>query len=429
VTTTINTTAPVFRRAPQRRWPLLLAVGGIAVLVATGAAVGSLVGGSPGRGKANATSQIHHVKVSDPVVLPAGYGSPVALTVDRSTNTVWFLDANSSSEAIFQWNPASEQLHQFIIGSPSSLPYGIQAGMAVDPSGNVWVGIDSTLIEWKASTATTVDIPLPSAPLDSQLVGGPGGVNGVPSLYSTHAISGLVVDGSGDIAISRAFSTALLFYNPTTATFSSLSLPGNGVPTGISSVTTGGVAVASSGTHSVDIVNPSQSAVTQLPSATAYRVACDHGFCAVPANLTAIQILSPPTTGSELSSSTSQNGWSMRSVGVSATAGAGGKLQVGSEASPLASGKVIVPTTAGFAVVNATSGATTQYPFAASACPKSDRMAIGNVIVGKNADGANSSSSSCRPVPQQYVVDGSGNVWFTTNGGTGEILEMSAGSF
>lgn len=408
-------------RPHRSRWTLAVVLTALAmigvglvsfVLVSTGGA-----GGGHRRGTRTVAATI-----GDPVQLPAGYGTPEALTANGTRPGVWFLDADATSESVFFMDPTTGHLSQWSFANASDpLSYGIQAGIAVAPSGTVWLGIDKTLVRLDPSTGTLQRIALPTVPTDASLQGGPGGIGNVPRIFSTHSVTSIAAEADGDVAITTSWSTAILVYDPTTGAFSMDVLPGTSVPTAVTATPDGELIASSPRTKAVDAIDPD--GTVHQTTQYAYALRCRSGTCATSTGGHQATVLrdggdrgGTAQSSAATSGATAAPTFTKQAVQVAGPV----QFQVGTAPTPIAGGSMIAPTTNGFAVVDPTTGTTSAYTLPTSRCTSQP---------GPAGTTTPPTTGTCQAAPTGYVVDTAGNIWYTANFGTANVYELAVGDY
>ena len=355
------------------------------------------------------TRPVTVLKISDPVDIP-GYGRPIALAADPTRAGVWFLDASATDESIFFWNPSTSSLRKYSFGTDASLPFGSQAALTVDSSGVVWAGIGDTLLRLDPQNGLITRIAIPAVPSNTVLHGGPGGGPGEPPpLFDSHAVQALAMNRVGTLAIAMSFSTSVFLYDTTNQTFSNVALPDGDVPNDLSSLPNGTFVVAASSTHGVDFVTPDHS-VTHS-DVSGYVVGCGKEFCVTSPDGHSLYTITPSVAGSASTLSPSVTRSTVKSM----------QFLLGLKPTILTPSKVVVPTTKGFYVGNPSSGSGAQYSLPARQC---STMGVSNPSASVLPK-----TITCQQVPVDYVIDSAGNIWFTSNFGTSNIYEVSAGTY
>ncbi len=342
-----------------------------------------------------------------PITLP-GYGEPLALVGDPAGAGVWFIAGSKSREAIFHWDAISRHLSTYPFATSSDpLPFGNQASLTLDSAGTVWAGVQSTLVRLNPSSGAVQRIHIPQLPTDPALVGGPGGGPGQPPrLFSTHAISAVVSEADGEIAITVTFSSILLIFNPVSGQFAQVDLPAVDVPTSLNVLPAGTLVVTADSRSMITLtINGTISSSVALPSS---GFGCMSGSCGVVQNQHAVQFLDVATTAQKAD----VGNFSVVERG----AIPGAALQVGQTPVPLGGGRMVVATVSGFDVVQSSGGSVASFTLPDPTCTtKMISNAVGPVRSGPQL---------CQEVPASDAVDASGNVWFTSNGGTPAIYEL-----
>lgn len=364
-----------------------------------------------GNTRAPSTRMALAAKISNQVDVP-GHGRPIALAADPTRPGVWFLDTSANTESIFFWDPTTSKLKEYPFGRiGNSIPFGMQAAMAVDSSGTVWAGIGTTLLRLDPASGTITRIPLPQVPNDAALVGGPGGgPGGPPRLFDSHAVQALTVDSGGNIVIAMSFTTSVLKYNPQTKTFSEVTLPNGDQANNVSALSNGSVAVATTQINGLDFISPS--GAVRHSNIESYVVGCHANVC----------VTSPDghdlftVTESSVPSGTSGNGPSAAKTTVASV-----RFLLGAKPTLLTDGSIVIPTMVGFDVVNSASGTSQQYSLPSKECSTAGMS---------NPSGtARPAVVSCQQTMMDYIVDQSGNIWLTSNFGNFSIYEISASTY
>ena len=355
------------------------------------------------------TRTVTALKISDPVDIP-GYGRPIALASDPTRPGVWFLDASATDESIFFWNPITSSLSKYSFGTDASLPFASQAALTVDTSGVVWAGIGDTLLRLDPATGSITRIAIPALPSNTTLQGGPGGGPGEPPpLFDSHAVQALAVNRAGTLAVAISFSTSVFLYDTANQTFDNVTLPDGDVPNDLSSLPDGTFVVATSSTHGVDFVAPDHSVARS--AVNGYVLGCGPASCVTSPDGHTLYTVTPAAAGSASTQSPSVTQTTVNSV----------QFLLGSKPTVLTPSKVVVPTTKGFYVGNPSSGSGAQYSLPARQCS--------TMYVSDPSRSALPKTVTCQQVPVDYVIDSAGNIWFTSNFGTSNIYEVSAGTY
>ncbi|MHB8296919.1 MAG: NHL repeat-containing protein, partial [Acidimicrobiales bacterium] len=226
-------------------------------------------------------------------------------------------------------------------------------------------------------------------------------------------MTAVAVEGNGDVAITMSFSSTILVYSPASQTFRTVSLPHGDLPSAMGTLSSGRLAVVASNNNAVDIVGQNdvgQNDVVQREAVASYGLGCGNGVCAGVANQHELYLITEHGRSGGGSSGAGS------AVAVTTTSPRGVKLRLGSGATPLGDGKVLVPTTVGIAVVDPSSGATSSYALPSRQC---------STVGISNPAGSSPAVAQCQEAPVAYAVDGAGNVWFTANSGKPRIYEMA----
>ena len=153
--------------------------------------------------------------------LPTGYGMPNILATDPSTSGVWFFAESATSADVFHWDSAS--LSSWSVGNPVSdgLAAGIRNAITIDQKHRVWVGVNSTLIEFDPTTGQNRKVVLPEPPTSSAAQ-----AHLPPILQNFFAIESISSDDSGHIAVAWSGAGAVTLFDSSTGQVSgSVALP------------------------------------------------------------------------------------------------------------------------------------------------------------------------------------------------------------
>jgi hypothetical protein len=177
------------------------------------------------------------IEVSYPIQLPTGYETPTAIlgTAEGLWAFAQGIQNGSPAESLFYWSDSSSKLTTYPINTSniSGLRAGINTPIVLDNSGNVWLGLNSTLVELDPTSGTTSVLPLPDVSTGSS---GSGLPNLDPAAQAAGVTPGklagveaLANGPGGSIVVGRFGSTELQFVNPTTLAISDAALPNNTV--------------------------------------------------------------------------------------------------------------------------------------------------------------------------------------------------------
>lgn len=397
---------------PHKRLMIVLIVATVAAIL-VGVPIGFLTGSGP---RPQRNSHLHFkelAKVTDPIDLPSGYGPPLDITTSSSPVGVWFLDSGGGNESVFSWDPTTESLKTYPFADSSDpLPFGDQAGITVDTSGTVWVGIDMTLIRVDPKTGTVKRISIPSVGTDPSLQGGPGGVGGVPRLYTSHTITQVIAEPNGDIAITISFSTTIFQYDPTSAVFTPTQLPQGIVPNAIGMLpNTSRLVVAGNDGGNVFTVSPSGS-LAETNIAGVYGLGCGGDACAT--------VASPHSVAELMATSSSAFGIRETSTNYTTT-----EIQIGSAPIPFGDSGLVAATRTGIAVLDPVTHTSHSFVLPKKSC---STATSGAVPPPRNGSEVPSGPKTCQESPTDIAVDSQGNIWYSTNFSTSAVFEMSGTS-
>lgn len=398
----------------------------VVVVVVVGAVLGVVLRGSDSGGhaasladpKAQPASSVQSsttIGGAPAVTLPAGWTRPVALAADPTTSGVWFLTANTSEDAIDFWNAGTANLSTYPL--PTKVPLGDQAAVAVAPTGTVWAGVHTSLFRLDPGTGNVSEMAIASIPTSDTPPGGPGGgPGGPPRLFSTHAVTSVVVEPNGDLAISMSFTEAVVVYDPTTQQFTIVALPEGDLAGPLADLPDGNLAVTVGSGHPAVVVTPAN-AVAQETISTVADLACNKTLC-VSGEGHSLEMVKPG--GSTGSPSTGSASVTEDRVNVTSVV-----IRAGSSATPLTDGQVLVSTTSGFATVTPQSGSTNTFTVPKAQCTVHPPLGTGAAAGQATTD----AGGECGKSPTDYIVDPSGNVWFTTNLTSGQVFEMASNQY
>jgi hypothetical protein len=203
--------------------------------------------------------------VTYPTQVPAGYNDPSGIVADPAGDGLWFFSANASDDTLFHYSQATGSLTSWYVASSQSLAPGYLTPMISDGAGNIWLGVNTTLIEKPVGSDTLKVVSLPASPLvTSPVVRLPNPVAGKAE-SAFEDIDSLATLADGSVVIGRMFSSVLQLYSPDTGQFGAITLPVGMILEGTGSdlVTTPGGAVdvillgASNGSGAVEEFNGS----------------------------------------------------------------------------------------------------------------------------------------------------------------------------
>jgi hypothetical protein len=174
---------------------------------------------------------------------PPTYGPPVAIVSDPSAPGIWMLAGSTSDVSLFHWNDVASTLTSYSLGNPrtdTALQFGDEAGLAVSPSGEVFVGLRATLFELEPASGsiTEIDVPPPKDNLSVE--------SARPSVIrGFHGIENIAISPlTGDVAIAMEAAASVPIYHPDGGSFSSVILPMNDAPTDVAYAADGTLVVS-----------------------------------------------------------------------------------------------------------------------------------------------------------------------------------------
>jgi hypothetical protein len=151
--------------------------------------------------------------------LPADYGPITSLVGSPNGTGVWFWDSTATQDSIFFKSP-HDRLKAWTVLTTSTAPEEAASGLAVSSSGEVWLGVNSTLVELTPSTGRVQTWHIP-APTDN-----PGAEHYLPpALKGLHAVQALAAGPDGMVAIGMSNSSSVQLFNAGTGQFSEVSMP------------------------------------------------------------------------------------------------------------------------------------------------------------------------------------------------------------
>jgi hypothetical protein len=226
-----------------------------------------------------------------PISLPAGYVAPTGIAPD-STGGLWMLAAGrvagSPRETLFHWTGVSGVLSSYAInGSATGSGVGMRTPIVVDDAGDVWLGINSTLVDFNPASGEATTVRLPAVTMGAR-------GSGLPSLPTrdpgAHAeIDALAISSNGSIVVGRAFATELQTVDPNTLAVETIALPSGTALAGlgagdISSSSAGGMVAATlysgSGVHEIGLLVHGYWSTSSTPC-HAYATSMAHQVLAV----------------------------------------------------------------------------------------------------------------------------------------------------
>jgi len=188
--------------------------------------------------------------------MPARYEGPFDVTGDSSDAGVWYL-GEYRHVWIYHWVPDKSPQRWEVAVQPKdcSLCIGVDSALAIDASGNAWIGINHTLIRFSPQTDSEASWTVPivqSAALSGQS----------QSIANYHAVDSIAIHGNL-VAVASVGSRSIAVLDSTTGTFSSIILPDHGYPTSIAYDQNGVLGVVESGTRTA-----AEGFMTVLPDGT-----------------------------------------------------------------------------------------------------------------------------------------------------------------
>lgn len=168
-------------------------------------------------------------RVTYPITLPQGYQTISGIAADAATKSLWVvaqgIRAGSPVETVFRYSMTSYSLlssYAIDVANPA-LDAGGLTPLLVDRTSNVWIGINSTMVEVTSFGAIrTFTLPPVSLPTGSRLPLPPPSPAGRTSF---EGIESLAMTSQGRIVVGRRFGTAIDIINPATGNIVSVALP------------------------------------------------------------------------------------------------------------------------------------------------------------------------------------------------------------
>jgi hypothetical protein len=242
----------VKRKHRVRRLTTLIGLGVVACVV-----VALATFGASGHGRSVGTTRPQRPGAAAPAVssvsIPSQFDEVYAMIADPSGNGAWAWAADPGVEdAIFNVSSVGQVTTYAVLTGQHAVGPSGPTGLAVDGSGNVWLGLNNMLISLNPSTGavTIAQLPTPSEDAASE--------QGLPPLLQGfHDTVSIASDPTtGDIAIAMSQADCVEIYAPTAGTFDLLPLPASTSPTGVAYADDGtlGVSLVDYNTHSYDEV-------------------------------------------------------------------------------------------------------------------------------------------------------------------------------
>lgn len=347
---------------------------------------------------------------------PVGYGTPTALAADPSTGDIWLVAASQSDLSVFRWSASTGELASYSLGSPesnSALQVGDEGGLAVAPDGLVFVGLRDTLFVLTPSTGEVESVSVPP-PVDNSLME----ARRPDSIRGFHGIEALAVSPTtGRVAIAMEAANSISVYDPQTNHFSTVALPESDAPTDVAYTDAGSLVVSAiewpeGAADVIDVIAPSDGAIARTTSMDAMSVTSDASGVLVTGSsgliLVSASLGSSPTETSVYSSDGSYS----LSIGTPAAVGSTGMIVA---AAQLGRMLVFQPGSSDPEVL--------QLPSPECNAP----VAVPATVAGAPTTTV-PPSGTCQLSATSIAIDNLGDIWYTTNIGTG-IAEVPAGNF
>jgi hypothetical protein len=234
-------------------------------------------------------------------------------------------------------------------------------------------------------------------------------VGDVPRLYASHAVTQVIAEPNGDLAITISFSTTIFQYDPYNGVFASTQLPNGIVPNAIGVLpNTSRLIVAGTDGGNVFTMTPSGS-LTETNVAGVYGLGCGGDACAT---------VSSPHSVEELMA-TSSSAFGIREASTNYTTT---EIQIGSAPIPFGDSGLAAATRTGIAVLDPVTHTSHSFVLPKKNCPAATS---GAVPPPRNGSEVPSGPKTCQESPTDVAVDSQGNIWYSTNFSTSAVFEMS----
>lgn len=168
-------------------------------------------------------------QVSYPIVVPRGYQDISDLLPTADGTNIWFIAADSSQETIFDWSTSSQSMTSYRITGPPGLGIGQFAPILQDGEGNIWIGLNSRMLELDPRSGQEQTFQLP----DVSTAASGNGLPTYPGGGADNPITSIAMMPRGNIAIARSFASELQVLSTTSDAISTVSLPRGTVLPGV----------------------------------------------------------------------------------------------------------------------------------------------------------------------------------------------------
>lgn len=160
--------------------------------------------------------------LKEQITLPPGYGPIGQLVGDPQANGVWFWDATSTQDTVFDWNRQTLRSWPVLTGDSFSPARG-EGGIAEDADADIWLGVNSTIVELDPTTGDTHTwrvTGLRANPVADSYLPPP-----LRAAGEAQAIDALAVSPSGLVAVAVKDTSSVAELNPTTGSVSAIPMP------------------------------------------------------------------------------------------------------------------------------------------------------------------------------------------------------------
>jgi hypothetical protein len=329
------------------------------------------------------------------------------------------LTASQTEVSVFFWSGGTAEPVQYSFGSPSSdgLLFGIQAGLAVGPTGVVWVGANNTLARLDPGTGSLAFLVVPEPPDNAAAE-----AHRPPQVRGLHSIEALATDGSGDVAIAMSGSSAVVIYHDSSNTFSTVALAAGAEPVDVAYGANGTLAVATINwtqggtgtTNLLELVQPdgSISTVTTGSGTVApYSSNGQTGFLSTGSG-TSVDLTMAASGGAGSQASATATSFSAH-------------VDFTQRVVEIPNGDLLGSSGDGFSMIDTTTGASTEYKLPSFTCTNAPSIPPESSPTSRPAN----ISNQCPEMPQRYVSDSQGNVWFTSSFSANAVSEIVASAW
>jgi hypothetical protein len=187
------------------------------------------------------------------VPLPAGSGTVRLIAGDVKGQGAWIVVPEAAGIVLAHWDSAEGVLSSWSLGVPESASNS-PGGIAIGPTGDVWVGIGTYLVEFdpaKAQVVQTTSVDVPSNFDDAAAE-----LYRPPELQGEHGIQGVAVTSAGNVIVGVQAANVVFDIDPSGAV-TNVVLPANTDTSQIASIPGGGFAVGMENyvTHLTDTID------------------------------------------------------------------------------------------------------------------------------------------------------------------------------